>query len=188
MFALVKPLSAVFALSFLLPCLAESERDGLRRWLYPQMEMELYRVHEMRNTVRRMGMYAAHPGLLPVNLGMCKFRRQCAEDEPLPEIWGHLVSTRYEKAESRRYLEVAGGFCGCGPIRSAESGWEALTFDGTWHAAAAYPDAPVPPHRERLPEDRSFTGLVASNGWYDAGEELIAHIECAAKSEPRRRY
>ena len=34
-------------------------------WLYPQMDMELFRVHQMRDDVRRAGLYAYHPGVLP---------------------------------------------------------------------------------------------------------------------------
>ena len=33
-----------------------------KRWMCPQMEMELFRVHAMRDDVRRMGLYAGHPG------------------------------------------------------------------------------------------------------------------------------
>ena len=52
---------------------------GGRRWMYPQMEMELYRVHEMRDDVRRMGLYAGHPGSLPSTRSVVSFRRKCAK-------------------------------------------------------------------------------------------------------------
>lgn len=168
-------------------CLTVGDSEWQRsctKWLYPQMNMELYRVHEMRDNARRMGMYAAHPGKLPVLANNAEFRRRCAEDAPLPGMWGHVISTRYDKSDGARYVTVGNGFCGGGTIRSAESGWEARTFDGTWHPVAAYPDAPVPPHRERLPENRAFSAVVAMNGWYDAGEERLAYVECAAATEP----
>ena len=38
------------------PCLSSA-------WLYPQMDMELFRVHQMRDDVRRAGVYAYHPGM-----------------------------------------------------------------------------------------------------------------------------
>lgn len=156
-----------------------------KKWMCPQMEMELYRVHGMRDDVRRMGLYAGHPGKLPMTRDNVFFRRVCAKDAPLPETWGAVRSTRYDEAEGRRYVEVCAGFSGCAAIRSAEAGWEAQVFDGSWRPVATYPDAPLPPHRERLPEDRAFTGLVATNGYYDAGEELFASVECTATAEPR---
>ena len=153
------------------------------RWLYPQMDMELYRVHEMRDTVRRMGLYAAHPGVLPPLRNAAEFRRRCAETDPVPEASG-LISTRYDAKENVRYVTVNGGFLGCGAIRSAETGWEAKVFDGSWHPAAEYADSDVPPHRERIPEDRSFAGLVATNGYFDAGEEMLAFVECESEARP----
>lgn len=154
-------------------------------WMCPQMEMELFRVHGMRDDVRRMGLYAGHPGKLPGTRDNVFFRRKCAKDDPLPETWGAVCSTRYDEAEGRRYVEVRAGFSGCAAIRSADAGWEAQVFDGSWRPVAAYPDAPLPPHRQRLPEDRTFDGLVATNGYYDAGEELFAFVECASETEPR---
>ena len=156
-----------------------------KRWMCPQMEMELFRVHAMRDDVRRMGLYAGHPGLLPRTRDNVLFRRKCAKDAPLPETWGAVRSTRYDEAEGRRYVEVRAGFSGCAAIRSDEAGWEAQVFDGSWRPVSEYPDAPLPPHRERIPEDRAFAGLVSTNGWFDAGEELLAHVECAADREPK---
>ena len=63
----------------------------------------------------------------------------------------------------------------CSPVR----GWEAQTFDGVWRPTAAYSGCETPPHRDDLPEDRTFTGLVATNGVYDAGAEILAYVECA---------
>ena len=54
-------------------------------WLYPQMDMELFRVHQMRDDVRRAGLYAYHPGVLPPLRDKAEFRHLCAEDDPLPE-------------------------------------------------------------------------------------------------------
>lgn len=156
-----------------------------KRWMYPQMEMELYRVHQMRDDVRRMGLYAGHPGNLPGTRGSVFFRRICAKDAPLPETWGFVRSTRYDESEGCRYVEVCAGFSGCAAIRSDEAGWEAQVFDGSWRAVSVYPDAPVPPHRQRLPEDRGFSGLVTTNGYYDAGEEILAFVECAAEVVPQ---
>ena len=156
-----------------------------KRWMCPQMEMELFRVHSMRDDVRRMGLYAGHPGQLPGTRDNVFFRRECAKVAPLPETWGAVRSTRYDEAEGRRYVEVRAGFSGCAAIRSDEAGWEAQVFDGSWRPVAEYPDASLPPHRERLPEDRAFAGLVSTNGWFDAGEELLAHVECASEREPK---
>ncbi len=154
------------------------------RWLYPQMDMGLYRVHEMRDTVRRMGLRAMHPGKLPPLRDCAEFRRRCAESDPLPEAAGRL-SARYDAKDGMRYVTVNGGFLGGGAIRSDETGWEAKVFDGSWHPVADYPDSEVPPHRERLPEDRRFAGLVATNGFFDAGEEVLAFVECEAECEPK---
>ena len=154
-------------------------------WLYPQMDLELYRVTQMQDDARRMGMYVGYPGSLPALRSKGEFRRRCAEGDPLPECPGSVFKTRYDQAEGMRYVTVLGGFCGGGAIRSDLKGWEAKTFDGSWHPASAYPDAATPPHRERLPEDRSYTGLVATNGWYDALVEQLAYVECKATSEPR---
>jgi len=77
-----------------------------KRWMCPQMEMELFRVHAMRDDVRRMGLYAGHPGRLPETRASVMFRRTCANDAPLPETWGSVRSTRYDEAEGRRYVEV----------------------------------------------------------------------------------
>ena len=166
-------------------CSVLSVGGGEKKWLCPQMEMELYRVHEMRDDVRRMGLYAGHPGSLPATRDSVVFRRVCAKEASLPESWGIARSVRYDEAEGRRYVEVRAGFSGCAAIRSAETGWEAQVFDGSWRPVAAYPDAPVPPHRERLPEDHAFAGLVATNGYYDAGEELLAHVVCFSRDVPR---
>ena len=80
-----------------------------QRWLYPQMDMELYRVHEMRDTVRRMGLWAMHPGKLPPLRDCAEFRRRCAESDPLPEAAGRL-SARYDAKDGMRYVTVNGGF------------------------------------------------------------------------------
>ena len=68
------------ALAPLGPCLSSA-------WLYPQMDMELFRVHQMRDDVRRAGLYAYHPGVLPPLRDKAEFRRVCAEDDPLPEAF-----------------------------------------------------------------------------------------------------
>ena len=149
------------------------------------MDMELFRVHQMRDDVRRAGLYAYHPGVLPPLRDKAEFRRVCAEDDPLPEAFRRISGTHYDAAEGCRYVMVDGGLMGGGAIRSAETNWEARVFDGSWRPVAAYPDAPVPPHRERLPVDRSFSGLVATNGWYDALAEQFAYVECRANAEPR---
>ena len=163
----------------------ETEPGLSSAWLYPQMDMELFRVHQMRDDVRRAGLYAYHPGVLPPLRDKAEFRRVCAEDDPLPEAFRRISETHYDSAEGRRYVTVDGGLMGGGAIRSAETNWEARVFDGSWRPVAAYPDAPVPPHRERLPVDRSFSGLVATNGWYDALAEQFAYVECRANAEPR---
>ena len=64
-----------------------------KRWMCPQMEMELFRVHAMRDDVRRMGLYVGHPGRLPETRASVMFRRTCANDAPLPETWGSVRST-----------------------------------------------------------------------------------------------
>ena len=151
----------------------------------PQMEMELYRVHEMRDDVRRMGLYAGHPGRLPSTRAVASFRRKCAKDAPLPEAWRRIRSTRYDGKTGIRYVEVNAGFSGCVAIRSDEDGWEAQVFDGSWRPVSEYPDSELPPHRQRLPEDRTFTGLVATNGYYDVGEERFAYVECDSTFEPQ---
>ena len=181
MSGVLKIRSAFIGGAALLAATASAEK----RWMCPQMEMELYRVHQMRDDVRRMGLYAGHPGHLPNTRDNVFFRRVCAKTAQLPETWGAVRSTRYDEAEGRRYVEVRAGFSGCAAIRTDETGWEAQVFDGSWRPVAEYPDAPVPPHRERLPEDRAFTGLVQTNGFYDVGEERFVHIECTADQEPR---
>ena len=158
---------------------------GGSRWMCPQMEMELYRVHEMRDDVRRMGLYAGHPGRLPSTRAVASFRRKCAKDAPLPEAWRRIRSTRYDGKTGIRYVEVNAGFSGCVAIRSDEDGWEAQVFDGSWRPVSEYPDSELPPHRQRLPEDRTFTGLVATNGYYDVGEERFAYVECDSTFEPQ---
>jgi len=155
------------------------------RWLYPQMELELYRVREMMDNARRMRLYAGYPGQLPAPRDKVCFRRRCEASEPLPELSGIIESNRYDSVEGRRYLSLYGGYRGGGAIRSDKSGWEAQVFDGSWRPVAVYPDSPTPPHRERLPEDRSFNGLIATNGWYDAGLERLAYVECVADEDPQ---
>ena len=155
------------------------------RWMCPQMEMELYRVRGMRDDVRRMGLYAGHPGKLPDTRAVVSFRRKCAKNAPLPETWRMIRSTRYDEEKGLRYVEVNAGFFGCAAIRSGEEGWEAQVFDGSWHPVAEYPDSELPPHLERLPEDRTFSGLVAKNGYYDVGEECFAYVECVSMPEPK---
>ena len=78
-----------------------------KRWMCPQMEMELFRVHAMRDDVRRMGLYAGHPGQLPGTRDNVFFRRTCAKDAPLPETWGAVRSTRYDESEGF-YIRVRG--------------------------------------------------------------------------------
>ncbi len=163
---------------------AAAAASGKMRWMYPQMEMELYRLYSMRDDVRRMGIYVAHPGELPPSRKYTLFRRKCAEDAPLPEAWRLLGSTRYDKSEGRRYVNVAPGYASCPAIRSDQDGWEAQVFDGSWRPVAEYADAKLPPHKERLPENRAFIGLVATNGYYDAGHELVAYVECTSDVEP----
>lgn len=158
---------------------------GVVRWMYPQMDMELYRVHHMRDDARRMGLYAAHPGSLPPLRDFVEFRRRCDESDSVPEAWAYLLESRYDEREGMRYMKVCGGFCGGGALKGDPEGWEAQVFDGSWRPVAEYPESAIPPHRERLPEDRQYGGLVATNGWYDAGEELLAHVECEADNEPR---
>ena len=138
------------------PCLSSA-------WLYPQMDMELFRVHQMRDDVRRAGLYAYHPGVVPPLRDKAEFRRVCAEDDPLPEAFRRISETHYDSAEGRRYVTVDGGLMGGGAIRSAETNWEARVFDGSWRPVAAYPDAhrrPYVPHgRDRFCRARSRLGL-----------------------------
>lgn len=155
-----------------------------KRWMYPQMDMELYRVHEMRDDVRRMGLYAAHPGKLPPLRDVAEFRRRCDESDPIPEAWRRVKATRYDFSEGMRYVAVEGGFCGGGAIRSADGGWEGRTFDGSWHPVSEYPDSEMPPHRARIAEDRTFDGLKMTNGCYDVGVEHLAYVECNSDVEP----
>ena len=84
-------------------------------WLYPQMDMELFRVHQMRDDVRRAGLYAYHPGVLPPLRDKAEFRRVCAEDDPLPEAFRRISETHYDSAEGRRYVTVDGGLNGDRP-------------------------------------------------------------------------
>ena len=177
-------MSARYLVGMLALALSGMAGAAEKRWMCPQMEMELFRVHLMRDDVRRMGLYAGHPGKLPSNRDVVSFRRKCAKDAPLPEVWRMIGSTRYDDGEGRRYVDVNAGFSGCAAIRSDEDGWEAKVFDGSWRPVAEYPDSELPPHVERLPEDRAFAGLVATNGYYDVGEERLACVECVSTAEP----
>lgn len=169
----------------LLSVFARTATAAENRWLYPQMDLELYRVSQMQAEVQGMGLNAAHPGKFPALRDTSVFRRRCAEDDPLPTWPGRRGSTRYDRAAGMRYVTVYGGFRNGGAIRSDADDWEARVFDGSWRAAAAYSGSEIPPHRERLPEDRSFDGLVKTNGWYDAGAETLAYVECEAAAAPR---
>jgi len=167
----------VFALAFACAvCAAHAA------WLYPQMDFEIMRVREMQDDVRRMSLYAAHPGELPAMSATAQFRIKCPKDARTPFFCDRLAETRYDEAEGRLYVLAFGGYAGGGAIRSPRTDWEARTFDGSWRPVAAYPDGPLPPHRVRPPEVRVVP--VATNGWWDLGRESLAYVECACRDSP----
>ena len=68
--------------------------------LYPQMDMGLCRVYQMRDDVRRSGLYAYHPGVLPPLRDKAEFRRVCAEGDPLSMVGEHGHIVRYRVART----------------------------------------------------------------------------------------
>lgn len=158
-------------------------RGGTNLWHYAQMDFELYRLEAMRDEARRAGMSAAHPGRLPAWRSGFRFRYPCAESNPPPFRTTHAADAVW----SNGWLTVStyGGWRDVAALCSPMRGWEAQAFDGTWHSAAVYLGGETPPHRDDLPEDRSFAELVATNGHYDVGAETLAYVECASVDEPR---
>ena len=136
-------------------------------WFYPQMDLEIYRLNKMREESDNVGMRAAHPGEVASLRDHVEFRRQ--KDDGSYEtqtIWP-------------RYRQPA-----C--VRSDKDGWEAKAFDGEWHVCSKYPDSEVPPHSIDIPQDRSRPPLrfQKKGGYYDAGEEVLAYIECESEEMP----
>lgn len=158
-------------------------RGGTNHWHYAQMDFELYRLEAMRDESRRAGMSAAHPGRLPAWRSGFRFRYPCAESNPPPFRTAHAADAVW----SNGWLIVStyGGWRDVAALCSPMRGWEAQAFDGAWHSAAVYLGGETPPHRDDLPEDRSFAELVATNGHYDVGAETLAYVECASVDEPR---
>lgn len=156
---------------------------GTNLWHYAQMDFELYRLEAMHDESRRVGMSADHPGRIPAFRKGCRFRIRCAETAQPPFTLAHAAKAQWKDG----YLVVSSyeGWRDVGALRSPVRGWEAQTFDGVWRPAAVYPGGETPPHRDDLPEDRAFAGLVATNGYYDAGAETLAFVECASPAEPR---
>ncbi len=158
-------------------------RDATNLWHYAQMDFELYRLETMRDESRRAGMIADHPGQLLTTRKPARFRIRCDAATRPPFRTAHAAATDWQDG----YLTVTmgDGWRDVGALCSPVRGWEAQTFDGVWRPTAAYSGGETPPHRDDLPEDRTSTGLVATNGVYDAGAEILAYVECAAASVPK---
>ena len=158
-------------------------RGGTNLWHYAQMDFELYRLEAMRDEARRAGMSIDHPGRLPEGRKPFAFRIKCDAAAQPPFRTVHAATAGWKDG----YLTVTSGegWRDVGALCSPVRGWEAMTFDGVWRPAATYSGGETPPHRDNLPEDRAFAGLVATNGIYDAGAETLAFVECAASAEPR---
>lgn len=136
-------------------------------WFYPQMDLEIYRLNKMREESDNVGMRAAHPGEVASLRDHVEFRRQ--KDDGSYET--RTVWPRYRQPAC---------------VRSDKDGWEAKAFDGEWHVCSKYPDSEVPPHSIDIPQDRSRPPLrfQKKGGYYDAGEEVLAYIECESEEMP----
>lgn len=156
-------------------------------WLYPQMDMELYRLGHMREEARRAGMYAAHPGTFPPVPGSATFRIRMPKGQKPEYSTQRLASEKYDEKSGFFHVTVLGGYLGVGALKSPVTGWEAKTFDGTWRAAAVYPDSELPTHLIGLGEDRKYKDLREAGGHYDTQKELLAYIECEAEDMPELR-
>ena len=162
---------------------AAADATGL--WHYAQMDFELYRLEAMRDEVRRAGLGVGHPGRVPdfSGGGGRRFRIRCDETNRPPFQSSHVSSASWK--DGFLTVSVYGGWRDVPALRSPALGWEAQVFDGSWRPTATYSGGDTPPHRDDLPEDRTFDGLAKSGGYYDAGAETIAFVECASKAEPR---
>ena len=158
-------------------------RGGTNHWHYAQMDFELYRLEAMRDEARRVGMSAAHPGRLPGWRADFRFRYKCAETNPPAFRAAHVVASAWR--DGWLYVTTYGGWRDVGALASPARGWEAQVFDGSWRAAATYEGGETPPHRDGLPEDRARAAPLAVGDCFDAGGEVLAHVECAAPARPR---
>ena len=174
---------SLLAVGALLPAGAVAAPGGTNLWHYAQMDFELYRLEAMRDESRRAGMVADHPGRVPTPLKPSRFRIRCAETAQ-PPFRAFSAATAVWK-DGWLTVTADGGWRSVGALRSPVRGWEAQTFDGVWRPASTCVGGETPPHRDGLPEDRAFAGLVATNGIYDTGAETLAFVECVASAEPR---
>ena len=152
-------------------------------WHYAQMDFELYRLEAMRDEARRAGMNAAHPGRLPGWRTDVRFRYRCAETNPPAFRAAHAAKAVWK--DGYLLVTACGGWRDVGALASPARGWEAQVFDGSWRPAATYEGGETPPHRDDLPEDRSRAAPLAVGDFFDAGEEVLAHVECAAPARPK---
>ena len=153
--------------------------DKPNRWHYAQMDFELYRLESARDEARRAGMLVGHPGTLPpIGRGSTAFRIACDKERPPAFSTLHVATSVWTNG----YLVVRteSGWRGVAALCSDATGWEAQTFDGTWHPTAVYRGGATPPHLDDLPEDRTRPSLTAKDGVYDAGAETLAYVECAS--------
>jgi len=137
-------------------------------WFYPQMDLEIYRVNKMWQETDTVGMRAAHPGEVAKLREHVEFRRR--KDD----------GTYETKTIYPQFRQPA-----C--IHSDLSGWEAKTFDGVWRPCSKYPDSKTMPHLIDIPQDRGLSPLKFEHkgGYYDAGAETLAYIECESEKPPR---
>ncbi len=153
-------------------------------WYYQQMDLERYRLEQLRDDTRRACMVVSYPGDVPLPEGASEFRIRCAPGEVVAYRTSGWFRQQYDDKTGHLYVTVGGGFRGVGALRSERTGWEAKSLDGQWHAAAAYPDSERPPHLVDIPEDRAYTDVVRKDGFYDCGRELLAYVECEAAADP----
>ena len=163
--------TAILAGAALAALSAAADATGL--WHYAQMDFELYRLEAMRDEVRRAGLGVGHPGRVPdfSGGGGRRFRIRCDETNRPPFQSSHVSSASWK--DGFLTVSVYGGWRDVPALRSPALGWEAQVFDGSWRPTATYSGGDTPPHRDDLPEDRTFDGLAKSGGFYDAGAETF---------------